>query len=535
MLWGWRRSIVCSSGCYSLEPVTRSSPPLGTQIALDVNDAGRVALGGSMGPEIDRVEGRLIERSNGEYLLGVTSVSLLKGGGVQTWKGEQVVLKPEFVSTVYERRLDKARTGLFAAAIVGGVVAIASQQLLTSGTEQNDEPPDSGTDESHTPSSAYPSCRFRFQEFLSLAGCSRLGESTPTEYFMRRIVQLSIACLAAGVVSACSGRDAVTETGRHPHRRRAVHQRGAGYRRIGRMDFRFVDLVENNAQYNIPFRNNIDDVGRRTGSTQIQYKATAAGDRHFRIFLDDTLTAVAQQRVGCAAAATTCIGDSTMTVEDSHRYTAMLWGKLARWRDADEAHDHRRSVRCRVTRTQIGLRVINATTSTTSTSASTRARRCRRRRHGPDSRRCRCRPASPYRHVVREHQVQRAEPRAAARTTFDGRYRAHRYRQWNAGERLLRRHGLRRDAGHVAAGSVVTAIIFPPSVAGQQGSAVHHTGDVVHVGSTSESKQGHLTAFDQPKRAAGQPAALFVCARPLCAQRPKASLQRIPTQVSCRA
>ena len=78
---------------------------------------------------------RLIERSNGEYLLGVTSVSLLRGGGVQTWKGEQVVVKPEFVSTVYERRLDKARTGLFAAAVVGGVIAIASQSLLASGTE----------------------------------------------------------------------------------------------------------------------------------------------------------------------------------------------------------------------------------------------------------------------------------------------------------------------------------------------------------------------------------------------------------------
>jgi len=124
-----------SSGCYSLERVNGSSPVPGTRIALDVNDAGRVALGGSMGPEIDRVEGRLIERSNGEYLLGVTSVSLLRGGGVQTWKGEQVVVKPEFVSTVYERRLDKARTGLFAAAVVGGVIAIASQSLLTSGTE----------------------------------------------------------------------------------------------------------------------------------------------------------------------------------------------------------------------------------------------------------------------------------------------------------------------------------------------------------------------------------------------------------------
>lgn len=95
-----------------------------------------------MGPEIDRVEGTLIDRNNGEYLLGVTSVSLLRGGGVQTWKGEHVVVKPEFVSTVYERRLDKARTGLFAAAVAGGVIAIASQSLFTNGSEDPSNPTD---------------------------------------------------------------------------------------------------------------------------------------------------------------------------------------------------------------------------------------------------------------------------------------------------------------------------------------------------------------------------------------------------------
>jgi len=138
---GLAAALVCTSACYTLEPVRGSTPPLGTRIALDVNDKGRVALGGSMGPEIDRVEGRLLEHDNDEYLLGVTSVLLLKGG-VQTWKGEQVVVKPEFVSNVYERRFSPVRTGLLTAAIVGGVVAIASQNLLTSGTENHEQQPD---------------------------------------------------------------------------------------------------------------------------------------------------------------------------------------------------------------------------------------------------------------------------------------------------------------------------------------------------------------------------------------------------------
>jgi len=124
------------SGCYSLEPF-RGSPTPGMEIALDVNDVGRVALGSSMGPEIDRVQGRLIDRSNGEYLLGVSSVSLLRGG-VQTWKGEQVVLKPEFVSNVYERRLDPMKTGA-AVAVIGGLVAyVATRGLLGSGNPADD-------------------------------------------------------------------------------------------------------------------------------------------------------------------------------------------------------------------------------------------------------------------------------------------------------------------------------------------------------------------------------------------------------------
>lgn len=143
---------------------------------------------------------------------------------------------------------------------------------------------------------------------------------------MRRIIQLSVACLAASVVSACSGRDAVTDTGVAPTGGvrfiNAVPDSAGG----GGLDFRFIDLVENNAHYNIPFRNDIQVSGGIPASTKIQFKATEAGDRHFRIFLDDDRPAVASQRIGCAADATTCIGDSTITVEDQHRYTALLWG-----------------------------------------------------------------------------------------------------------------------------------------------------------------------------------------------------------------
>jgi hypothetical protein len=36
------------------------TPAVGEKVAFDVNDAGRVALGGSLGPEIAQIEGRVV-------------------------------------------------------------------------------------------------------------------------------------------------------------------------------------------------------------------------------------------------------------------------------------------------------------------------------------------------------------------------------------------------------------------------------------------------------------------------------------------
>jgi hypothetical protein len=82
------------------------------------------------------------------------------------------------------------------------------------------------------------------------------------------------------------------------------------------LDFRFVDAVENSAHWNIAFRNNPITQACVTGSTQIQFKPAAAGDRHLRIFLNDTLQ----------SAATQVIKDTIVTLEAGRLYTALLWG-----------------------------------------------------------------------------------------------------------------------------------------------------------------------------------------------------------------
>lgn len=131
---------VLLAGCYSLEPATREAvPELGKQMAFDVTDVGRVGLGGSMGPEIGQVEGRLVSRDRGEYVVAVSGIHYLKGG-YQSWAGEQVHLKDEYVSTTYAKEFSKSRTVAAAALGTGAFAWIVTHALTASGTEGQQTP-----------------------------------------------------------------------------------------------------------------------------------------------------------------------------------------------------------------------------------------------------------------------------------------------------------------------------------------------------------------------------------------------------------
>ena len=137
-LWG-----AFVAGCYTLQPVPGVDPQVGRRLAFDLNDAGRVALGGTMGPEIAQVEGQLVDKDEGGYLLAVSMVRLLRGGE-QAWSGEQVRLKSEYVGPAYERRFSTGRSiGLGLVAVGGFTGFMLSRSLLGIGTSDHGPPGDS--------------------------------------------------------------------------------------------------------------------------------------------------------------------------------------------------------------------------------------------------------------------------------------------------------------------------------------------------------------------------------------------------------
>lgn len=119
---------------------------------------------------------------------------------------------------------------------------------------------------------------------------------------MRRIFQFAAVCLTVAAVNACRPAD-VVETENIPT---------AGVRFIhavpdtGGMDMRPVDIVENSTFYNVTFRS----------TTLVFYKNARAGSRRFRIFRNSE----------DAAVASIVVKDTTVTLEEGHRYTFILWG-----------------------------------------------------------------------------------------------------------------------------------------------------------------------------------------------------------------
>lgn len=137
-------AVAALAGCYTLEPARQSAPQPGSVIALDITDAGRVALGGLIGPEIAQVEGRLVQMDSSEYVIGVTTVRFLRGGD-QVWHGETVHIKTAYVTSRYERQFSAARTAVLGAVAVGAIALVATKSLRGFGQGDSGKTPgDSG-------------------------------------------------------------------------------------------------------------------------------------------------------------------------------------------------------------------------------------------------------------------------------------------------------------------------------------------------------------------------------------------------------
>ena len=123
--------LVLLMGCYTLQPIGGVVPELGTQVAMDINDAGRAAVGVSIGQEVGQIEGRLVSKDTGTYTVAVSMVHLIRGSE-QVWRGEKVTIRSEHVVGIYQRKFDKGRS-MAAGAIGAGLAAVIITRAILGG------------------------------------------------------------------------------------------------------------------------------------------------------------------------------------------------------------------------------------------------------------------------------------------------------------------------------------------------------------------------------------------------------------------
>lgn len=112
------------SGCYAYTPSQVSAMQPGKDVALVINDMGRVNLTSQVGAEVAQLAGILERQDNTEYSLRVSEVTFLNGR-TAVWSGEPVTVRQEYVKDVKEKKISPGRTlaaVIAGAGVVGGAV-----------------------------------------------------------------------------------------------------------------------------------------------------------------------------------------------------------------------------------------------------------------------------------------------------------------------------------------------------------------------------------------------------------------------------
>ncbi len=127
-------------GCHSYSPVQESVPTIGREIAVELNDRGRLMVAGRLGESVLRVEGRLTDSTSSEVTLSVARTVLMQGSSV-VWTGESVAIPREGIRHFRLREFSRSRTAMLTAGVallVGAAIAGFSILGVAGGRSSDD-------------------------------------------------------------------------------------------------------------------------------------------------------------------------------------------------------------------------------------------------------------------------------------------------------------------------------------------------------------------------------------------------------------
>ena len=132
---------LAGAGCYQQMPLTTLPPAAGTRVIAELTDSGTVALGHAIGVGAQQVEGVVTTADAnvwGVQMLRVTH----RDGRLVDWNREVVSIRPNLLTNMSVKVLDKKRSWLAAGGIAVGAILLARTfDLLGSSEEDMDEQP----------------------------------------------------------------------------------------------------------------------------------------------------------------------------------------------------------------------------------------------------------------------------------------------------------------------------------------------------------------------------------------------------------
>jgi hypothetical protein len=131
-------------GCYQYVPITASAPGAGTEVSVGVNDQGRVALAGQVGPGARRLVGRLTQTTDSAFVISLTSVEYIGAPVAARWAGEPLSISRQYVSDIGERRLSRTRSWLTAGVFAALAVAVSAIAIVGFGSDGGSDRPQGG-------------------------------------------------------------------------------------------------------------------------------------------------------------------------------------------------------------------------------------------------------------------------------------------------------------------------------------------------------------------------------------------------------
>ncbi len=133
-------AVIVLSGCFSYSRMT-SSPPGGTNVEVELTDAGASDLAPLVGPGVVSIRGRVTEFGPDTIRLAVESV-LKRSGSDEYWSNEPLAISRASLASIATRKFSALRTGMLALTAIGGALIVRTAiDLAVSGSDGKGKQP----------------------------------------------------------------------------------------------------------------------------------------------------------------------------------------------------------------------------------------------------------------------------------------------------------------------------------------------------------------------------------------------------------